>query len=131
MRPRPRRSGYAMVVVVMFVILFLGLWSLAARQVSSLLRVEQARANRVSRDVTNLPACRALAKALAALQVGYPPTNPYVCQVSIDGNAFALTFTIDTSLNDNHAWEVQAATTNDTSPPVLNPSQFGPTPPPM
>jgi hypothetical protein len=131
MRPRPQRRGYAMVVVVMFVILFLGLWSLAARQVSSLLRVEQARAHRVARDVTNLPARRALAQALAALQVGYPPRNPYVCQVSIDGNPFTLTFAIDTSSNDTHAWEVQAATNTDTSLPTLAPSQFGPTPPTM
>jgi hypothetical protein len=130
MRPRPQRRGYAMVVVVMFVILFLGLWSLAARQVSSLLRVEQARAHRVARDVTNLPARRALAQALAALQVGYPPRNPYNCQVSIDGNPFTLTFTIDPSSNDPHAWEVKAATSTDTSLP-LDPALFTQDPPAM
>lgn len=131
MRPRPHRRGYAMVVVVMFVILFLGLWSLAARQVSSLLRVEQARAHRVARDVTNLPARRALAQALAALQVGYPPTNPYNCQMSIDGNPFTLTFTIDPSSNDPHAWEVQAATNADPSLLTLDPALFGQDPPAM
>ena len=48
-RRRRRRPGYAMVIVVLFVLLFLGLWGRAARQVGSMIRIEEARARRVRR----------------------------------------------------------------------------------
>ena len=40
---RRKRPGYAMIMVVLFLLLFLGLWGQAARQIGSLIRTEEAR----------------------------------------------------------------------------------------
>jgi hypothetical protein len=129
MRLRPRRRGYAMVAVVVFVLVFLGLWTIAARQISSMLRVEQARAKRIARDAAALPSRQALAQALAALESGYPPTNPYVCLVTVGPTEFAVTFTINPATEDPTDWLVTASTTTDPGLPALDPSQFEPSPP--
>ena len=118
-----------MVAVVVFIVVFLGLWTLAARQISSMLRVEQARARRIARDAAALPARRALAKALAALESGYPPTNPYTCFVAIDATEFALTFTINPDTEDPTDWLVVASTITDPGLPALDPAHFEATPP--
>jgi hypothetical protein len=118
-----------MVAVVVFVLGFLGLWTVAARQISSMLRVEQARARRIARDAAGLPARKALAQALAALELGYPPANPYVCQVTIDGTEFAVTYTINPTTEDPTDWLVTASTITDPGLPALDPSQFEANPP--
>src|SRR5437868_2197773 len=97
MRTRPRyRRGYSMILVVLFLVVFLGIWGQAARQVGSMLRIEQARAQRIRRDAARLPAEEGLAKALAALESGFPPTNPYTCSyTSSSGDLVSITFTRD------------------------------------
>jgi hypothetical protein len=129
MRIRRRRRGYAMVAVVMFVLVFLGLWTVAARQISSMLRVEQARAKRIARDAAALPSRQALAQALAALESGFPPTNPYVCLVTVGSTEFAVTFVINPDTEDPTDWLVTASTITDPGLPVLDASQFEPSPP--
>ena len=127
-RRRKSRSGYAMVLVLVFVVLFLGLWSIAARQVGSMLRIEQARAGRVSRDAERLPAATVLAQALASLETGYPPSSPYTCSLlAANGNLFAITFTRDLTTTDQ--WIVSVAPTSDETLPPLNCAQFGVTSP--
>jgi hypothetical protein len=129
MTPNPRRRGYALIAVILFVTLYLGLWSVAARQVSILLRIEQARANRIALDATAVPALEALAQGLAALEVGYPPANPYV--VGTSGSGFTLVYTRLEGGN----WSVQALPSADAPDPTdpahatLDPTQFQPTPP--
>ncbi len=129
MRVRPRRRGFAMVAVVVFVLIFLGLWTVAARQISSMLRVEQARARRIARDAAALPSRKALALALAALESGYPPSNPYVCFVMVDSTEFAVTYAINPATEDPTDWIVTASTIVDPGLPALDPAQFGATPP--
>lgn len=129
MRPRPRRRGYAMVAVVAFVLVFLGLWTVAARQISSMLRIEQARAKRIARDAAALPARKALAQALAALESGYPPANPYTCLVTVDSTEFAVTYTINPDTEDPTDWLVTASTTVDPGLPALDPGEFKASPP--
>jgi hypothetical protein len=129
MTPRAPRRGYAMVAVVLFVMLFLGLWGVAGRQLGSMLRIEQARARRVQRDLDGLGATQALAKALAALEVGFPRTTPYTCRVNVGGTDFALTFTRNPDGSDPTAWSLQATPTTDLTAPTLDPGQFQPTPP--
>ena len=128
MRVRPRRRGFAMVAVVVFVLVFLGLWTVAARQISSMLRVEQARAKRVGATSPHCPR-KALAQALAALESGYPPANPYTCLVTVDSTEFAVTYTINPDTEDPTDWLVTASTITDPGLPALDPSQFEPTPP--
>ncbi len=129
MTVRPRRRGYAMVAVVVFVIGFLGLWTVAARQISSMLRVEQARARRIARDAAALTSRQALAQALAALESGYPPTNPYVCLVTAGGTEFAVTYQINPETEDPTDWLVSASTTVDPGLPALDPADFEAGPP--
>lgn len=118
-----------MVAVVVFVLGFLGLWTVAARQISSMLRIEQARVKRIARDAAALPARKALARALAALESGYPPSNNYVCQVTIDSTEFALTFAINPDTEDPTDWIVTASTITDPGLPALDPGEFEPAPP--
>jgi hypothetical protein len=131
MRVRPRRRGYAMVIVVVFVLGFLGLWTVAARQIGSMLRVEQARAKRIARDAAALASRQALAQAMAALEIGYPPMNPYTCLVMAGSTEFAVTFQIDPDTGDPADWLVTASTTIDPGLPALDPAQFEAVPPPL
>jgi hypothetical protein len=70
MRLKPARPGYAMMLVVVFVVLFLSLWSLAYRQTAAAARVEAARARQALRDEGSL---HALARALALHSSPKPP----------------------------------------------------------
>jgi hypothetical protein len=133
MNPRPRRRGYAMVAVVVFVMLFLGLWGLAARQLGSMLRIEQARASRVLADSIALPKMRVLAKAVAAIEVKFPPRQSYPCQVQDDvsggsGTWFVVTFQLltDPSIPQSQ-WTIKVGDPSDgigPNPPRLDSSLF-------
>jgi hypothetical protein len=126
-RPRPRH-GYAMVLVVLFLVIFLGLWGQAARQIGTMVRIEEARARRVRRDADRLPAVTALAQALADLELGFPPSSPYTCAVATpDGSAFAATFERDPEHPDE--WIVSVVPASDSSLPPLDPAQFAAAPP--
>ncbi len=128
MNRRSTRDGYAMVLVVLFLVMFLGLWGLAGRQIGSMLRIEEARARRVRRDVERLAAGEALAKAVTALEVGYPPTSSYICRVQgTDGSLFAVTFEQDPQQPDE--WGLSISPTSETTLPPLDPAQFAVTPP--
>jgi Tfp pilus assembly protein PilV len=124
MNPRPRRRGYAMVAVVVFVMLFLGLWGLAARQIGSLLRIEQARANRVQADSKGLPRMRVLAKALAALEVAFPAKQYYQCKVqdaASDGTGswFVVNFQLLPGVTATTSqWTIEVGAETDGSNPI-------------
>ena len=134
MTRRTRRRGYALIMVVLFVTLYLSLWSVAARQVATMLRIEQARSQQINRDAAALPAIAALAQGLEALEVGYPPASPYV--VAVSGTSFSLIYTQAGASQGGTSWTVQVVPTTDqvepTDPnhPDLDPSQFQPTSPP-
>ena len=130
-RPRNRR-GYAMVLVVLFVVLFLGLWGQAARQIGSMIRIEEARAHRVRRDAARLPIEAALARALAALELGFPPSPLYTCGITTsDGAAFAATFRQDPERPDEWIVSVEPTSEGLLPPlPPLDPAQFAAAPPP-
>jgi hypothetical protein len=130
MNPRPRRRGYAMVAVVVFVMLFLGLWGLAARQLGSMLRIEQARARRVLADSIALPKMRVLAKAVAAIEVKFPPRQSYPCQVhdDVSNTSFVVTFQLltDPSIPQSQ-WTIKVGDVSDgigPNPPLFSPSLF-------
>lgn len=126
-RPRNRR-GYAMVLVVLFVVLFLGLWGQAARQIGSTIRIEEARARRVRRDAARLPAEVALSQALAALELGFPPSPSYTCRISTpDGSTYAATFLRDPQRPDE--WVASVEPTSDDSLSTFDPTQFAAAPP--
>jgi hypothetical protein len=112
MNPSTPRRGYALVIVLVFLTLFMGLWSIAARQIGIMLRIEQARGHQAGSDATALPAMQALAQGLAALEVGYPPSNPYVADVPNTG--YTLTYTRDLTITTN--WSIQVAPSDPNNP---------------
>jgi hypothetical protein len=76
-RRSPQRRGYALVLVVVFSVLFFTLVGVAWRQMSSVVRIFTVRTNQLLRD---RGATQALADALHALDVGQPPGDPDVYQ---------------------------------------------------
>ena len=126
-RRRHQRRGYAMVMVVLFVTLMLGLWGLASREIGAMLRIEQARAARVKRDMDTLPAKMALARAMAALEVGFPPSSPMTRGLKVGNSFFSLTFVRDPHQPDE--WIIQVAPAAEEVFPPLDPSMFSATTP--
>lgn len=124
----PRRRGFAMVLVLVFVTLIFGTWGVAARYTTSMIRIEQARASRVRRDAARLPALSALARGIAALEVGFPPSSPHTCSIpGRDGSRFLVTFLRDPE--DTSSWQVSVAPGADDAVPLLDESLFGVEPP--
>ena len=121
MKRKPSRSGYAMLLVLAFLVLFFSAMSLAYSQLASLIRAETARARELQRDQGSVPA---LARALALLETGYPPSNFYVCGVTIDTAAGPRPFTITFSSQGSGNWSVHSAPTADNENPQPMPLLF-------
>jgi hypothetical protein len=110
--PRSNRRGYALMLVIVFVALFLTMLGLAWRQTSSLLRVETIRAIQSRRDrgcllaavrgIHYLEKCQAEAAVPEAAQAYY-----------IDGfpNTFTVTFTLEAASGGSKTWSVTAKPT--------------------
>lgn len=77
---RIRRSGYALLVVLLFLAALLTMLSLTQRQLASALRIESVREQTRRRDGGSL---YATALALEVLETGLPPETPYVCGVTV------------------------------------------------
>jgi hypothetical protein len=120
--PSPRR-GYALMLVLVFVVLFLAVLGVAYRQTASVLRVETVRARQAQRDQGGVVA---VARGLALLETGLPPSDPYVCAVTVSTSAGPSTYTVTFASEGPGAWSVRAtpAGPGDPSPPM--PSMFAP-----
>ena len=125
-RRRPRR-GYALVLVLIFVILFLALMGVAWSRVGSVLRVATARAVQAHRDQGSLPA---LARAMHLLETGLPPISPYVCGVTLNVSGVPVSYTVTFTAEGQTGWAVHAAVTQATENPTPMPSTFATIPPP-
>ena len=114
------RDGYALMLVFMFIVLLLAFLMVAYRGVASAVRIESARSAEVSRDEGST---QALAKAMALLETGLPPGNPYVCGATIQTSAGPRPFTVTFTLESGTTWQVSvAATAADDSPQPMPPS---------
>ena len=128
MRATPTaRRGYSLMLAMVFNILMLALLGLAYRQLGSTLRIETARVQQIQRDEGPL---RAAARALALLETGVPPSDPYVRKVHADTSEGPSDFIITITSEGNGLYSVQAAKagTNDPTPPINE--TFGMVPPP-
>lgn len=125
-RPRLARRGYALMLVLTFIVLFLAMLGIAWRNASSALRIAAIRSTQEQRDHGSL---QAVAKAVRLLETGLPPTTPYVCGVTIDAplgpQAYTVTFTAETETN----WSIYAIPTPSGETPIPMPNSFGPAAP--
>jgi hypothetical protein len=111
-----------MMLVFVFLVLFLMFLGMAYAQLTSALRIETAHAQQVVRDQGSIPA---VARGLALLETGLPPSNPYVCAVTITGLTGARSFTVTFTLEGGNNWSVRAAPTVPNENPQPMPSTFG------
>ena len=127
MRTRPPRRGFAMVLVLVFIALLLTFYSVAYRHVAAALRVETARSLLGERDAG---AVHALARGLALLETGLPPSDPYVCEATIGTPPDEVSFTVTFTSPGEGLWSVHAAPTQwpDNPPPM--PASFAEMAPP-
>jgi hypothetical protein len=119
---KPSRAGYALTLVLVFLVLFLSLAGLAYQQTGAVVRAEAVHAQQIQRDEGSI---HALARGLALLETGFPPSNPYSCIVRITTSTGTFNYTVSFSSSGNNTWTVSSAPTTpaDLSPPM--PSTFG------
>jgi hypothetical protein len=108
MKQQHPRSGYAMVLVLLFLILMFSLMTLAYGRLGAALRAESVRAKKVQRDEGST---QALAQALALLETGLPPSNPYSCTTNISTSLGASPFTVTFALQSDKIWKVESTPT--------------------
>jgi hypothetical protein len=111
-----------MMLVLMFIVLFLALLGIVYREVAGAIRIESLHTIQVRRDAGSV---HALARALALLETGLPPANPYVCGVTIDTPGRPLAFTVTFATEDGTTWQVQSSPTTGGEPPLPMPNFFG------
>jgi hypothetical protein len=112
-------------LVLVFLVLFLTLLGTAYRGVAAVLRVESVRALQLQRDEGST---QAVARALALLETGLPPTDPYECGVTIETStgpcAFTVAFTLEQDQNQHKTYAVHAAPTATGETPQPMPETF-------
>lgn len=117
------RRGYAIMLVLVFIVLFLSLWSVAYRHTATALRIESGRTLAVQRDEGSL---HALARGLALLETGYPPTDPYACGVTIDTSSGPRSLTVTFESAGAETWSVSSRPTRSNENPLPLPGSFAP-----
>lgn len=119
------RLGYAMLLVVAFILVFLALLGVAFRQLGSAVRIETVRVLQVQRDQGSM---HALARGLTLLETGMPPTTPYAGSVMIATSKGPQSYTVTFTSEGGTQWAVSSMPTPaDEVPPPL-PVTFAPSP---
>lgn len=121
MRQKHPRSGFAMMLVLVFIVLFLGLLGVALRQTAAALRIESVRIMQTERDEGSL---HAVALGLTLLETGTPPADPYVCGTNITTSSGTRWFTVTFASEGVNQWSVRATATVDGENPQLMPATF-------
>jgi hypothetical protein len=102
--PRAPRSGYAMLAVLVFLAVSMVFIGLGQRRISALLRIEKAR---IADDDFNDGAVQAAGKALALLETGSPPSNPYDCGVTLTTSAGNVSYQVSFTSTVTNEWTIQ------------------------
>jgi hypothetical protein len=123
MKTNRPRHGYAMMLVVIAIVVLLLLYSVAYRHTAAALRVETARVQQLQRDEGTI---HALARALALLETGLPPTDPYVCGVTITTSLGPSLFVVTFSSEGGPNWSVNARPPMLAEDPDPMPASFAP-----
>jgi hypothetical protein len=122
----PGRRGYALLLVLVFIVLFLLLLGVAWRRVASALRIASVRTVEVQRDEGAL---HALARGMHLLETGLPPTNSYVCGTTINTSSGPRSYTVAFTLEEGTTYSVHVDLTQPTESPPAMPDTFAPDPP--
>jgi hypothetical protein len=121
-RRSPSRRAYALLMVLMFNVLFLMLLGVAWRQMASALRVAKVRKEQVQRDEGVV--C-AMARAMHLLETGRPPIGAgtaYQCYTTIGTRYFPITFTLTSAAGAIvETWKIDVAA-QDTPPSSSGPN---------
>jgi hypothetical protein len=107
-RRSPNRRGYALVMVILFNLLFLMVLGVAYRQMACAIRIATVRSQR---DQCDAGVVCALARGMHMLETGRPPigaATTYQCFTTIGSDFFVLTFTPGTDPSVE-AWSVTVA----------------------
>src|SRR5688572_27771228 len=87
------RRGFILPAVLLFLAIAFGMWAVLFRSAGSALRIDEARSHRAARAEWT---ASAVANGLRLLETGSPPSDPYVCKLSITQDAqtrwFRLTY---------------------------------------
>jgi hypothetical protein len=118
---RSRRPGYAMILVLFFSVLFLGLVGIAYRELCTAIRLQSLRAAQADRDEG---AIQALARGLYLLETGLPPSNPYVCATTVDTSSGAHEYTVTFASQGGTSWTVSVTPTLPGDTPQAMPATF-------
>ena len=117
-RCSPHRRGYALVMVLLFNVLFLMLLGVTWRQMTGVIRVATVREEQVQRDEGVV--C-ALGRAMRVLETGRPPIvgeSPYECYTEIIGSGFfLLTFELESPTDPPVETWLVTVEALDTEPP--------------
>lgn len=119
---RPR-SGYAMILVMVFVMLLLGLWSVAYRQLGSAVRLRAVGVQQLQRDEGCM---QAAARGLALLETGTPATDPYTCVTTVYTSTGVHIYKVQFTLEGTSKWAIRANELPSGESYVSMPSSFSP-----
>lgn len=106
-KPRPdSRRGYALMLVLVFLMLLVSLLGLTYQQIAAVLRVESYRSRQTLSDQGCLGAA---AQALAQLESGPPPTDPYVFAATVETSLGTRYYTVTIASEGTNLWAVQVS----------------------
>jgi len=121
MKHQQNRAGYAMLLVLAFIVFFFSLLAIGSSQLSSFLRSQTVQKERTRCDEGSTTA---VARGLALLETGYPATSPYVCGVTLTTSDGDLQFTVTFTYLGSNKWTVNARPTAVGEYPATMPAQF-------
>lgn len=122
-RARSPRRAYALLLVLVFVVLFLALLGVAYRNVVSALRLETVHVQQAQRDEGSI---HALARAVTLLETGLPPSSPYVRGAIISTSNGPRSYTVTFTLTGGTNWRIDVAPTEAGEGPAPLPPTFAP-----
>jgi hypothetical protein len=114
---RSPRRGYALMMVLVFLVLFLAILGVCYRHIAAMLRVESVNQTRTVYDEDCIAA---LARAMALLESGLPPSNPFVCGATQTTSIGTKTMKVAFSLQEDGLWQVRVspAQSDEKLPPM-------------
>ncbi|NQT13401.1 MAG: hypothetical protein HQ582_11670 [Planctomycetes bacterium] len=98
-----------MLLVLVFIALVLSVFGVSYRYTATALRMETARTLQQQRNEGSV---HALARGLARLETGLPPSDPYACGVTISTTEGLRSFTVTFALETEGVWSVHARPTS-------------------